>query len=187
MRVFSTCLMAFCFSTAGITAEAASRASTSSPELKSMSALVQEAHTRIDSPSWAALETPESLGVRDADDLEAPGTGRVLNSVRAIARLPRLAKPLAHMYRAVLFEGTVARATKMAMGMRVAQITGSPYTAAHLQRLLRATDGGHELLTKLQQSRSASSTDGESAQSLALDYPEWLTRISPGVTDEQFS
>lgn len=186
MRVFATCFMALGLSRTGICAEAASSAATSLPEGKSLSALIQEAHTRVDSPSWAALETPDSSGVRDVDDVEAPVTGRTLNSVRAIARLPRLAKPLGHMYRAVLFDGSVPRATKMAMGIQVAEITGSPYLAAHLQRLLRATDGGQELLTKLQKSRTASSTDAESAQSLALDYAEWLTRDIAGVTDERF-
>lgn len=164
----------------------ATRSESPAGAMKAVSELLQEARARVDSKPWGALEPADAVIVRDVETLEGQDTGRVMNSVRAIARVPRLAKPLAHLYCSVLLEGTIPRARKMGMGIRVAQITGSPYTVAHLERLLRSTDGGPQILSKLQKAGAGRSGDAESAETIALDYAEWLTRDIGGVTDERF-
>src|SRR5581483_2323047 len=119
------CCLALCSCSRPVKVEAKNSPSESPGQLRAVGELLQAARARVESKSWAALELRESGIIRDADRLEAPNGGRVLNSVRAMARVPRLGKPLAHLYRSVVVEGTVPRSTKLAMGMRVAQITNS--------------------------------------------------------------
>jgi hypothetical protein len=64
--------------------------------------------------------------------------------VRGLALLPDAAKPFASAFKAYLYSGSIAPETKMAMGLRVAQVYGSAYPAAHLQRLLRASNKGQK-------------------------------------------
>jgi alkylhydroperoxidase family enzyme len=148
--------------------------------------LLQAAKARVNSQPWGVLEAADSVVLKGIDTQEAPGSGRILNSVRAAARVPRLAKPFAHLYQSVLFEGGLPRATKMGMAMRVAQIVKSPYTAAHLERMLRNTEGGQEILGKIANGGGDFSGQQDSAVNSALDYADWLTRDIAGVTDERF-
>ncbi|HKX26442.1 MAG TPA: hypothetical protein VJ302_02005, partial [Blastocatellia bacterium] len=97
--------------------------------------------------------------------------------------LPNAAKPLALAFRAYLYEGTIEPETKMAMGLRIAQIYGSAYPATHLQRLLRASDRGQKLLGALQVNDLTSLSNGEQS---ALRYAELLTRDVHGVNDQEF-
>ena len=83
------------------------------------------------------------------DDLEPSGTGRVPNFVRAFSGRPGVPASVAHLMRVVLYSGSVRPETKMAMGIRVAQLDNSPYVAAYLEHMLRATGGGTSTLARL--------------------------------------
>jgi AhpD family alkylhydroperoxidase len=84
---------------------------------------------------------------------------------------------------AVLFKGTLAPELKAAMGLRIAQVNGSPYVAAHMLRVLKGKDRGSVL-------RSALEANGltrlSSSEQLALRYAELLTRSVNGVTPSEF-
>jgi alkylhydroperoxidase family enzyme len=152
----------------------------------SVNELLKAAKARVNSQAWGILEAADSAVLKGVDTREAPSNGRTLNSVRAAARVPRLAKPFAHLYRSVLFEGGLPRATKLGMAMRVAQIVRSPYTVAHLERMLRNTEGGQEILGRVANGGGDFSAQQESALNSALDYADWLTRDIAGVTDARF-
>ncbi len=125
-----------------------------------------------------AEETAEAL--RGADALEP---GRVPNFARALALLPKAAAPFAGAFKAYLYAGTIPPETKMAMGLRIAQVYGSAYPAVHLQRLLRASDRGRVVLGQLRAGSVASLTPAEQA---ALRYAELLTRDIHGVSEAEF-
>ena len=54
--------------------------------------------------------------------------------VRALGAVPASVEPMAALPDAVLFKGTLAPEIKAAMGLRIAQVNGSPYVAAHMLR-----------------------------------------------------
>lgn len=110
--------------------------------------------------------------------------GRVPNYARALALLPNAIKPYANAVRTFLYGGTIAPETKLAMALRIAQINQSPYTAAHVVRLLRASSHGVELLGCLQ---SGKTKDLSPAEQAALRYADLLTRDANGITDAEFS
>ncbi len=118
--------------------------------------------------------------INGADLLE---TGRIPNYVRAFALLPKAAKPFAATFKTYLYGGTIAPETKMAMGLRIAQIYGSPYPAIHLQRLLRASSNGQKVLAALNVNELAALNASEQA---ALRYAELLTRDISLLTDAEF-
>jgi AhpD family alkylhydroperoxidase len=90
---------------------------------------------------------------------------------------------MASLVDAVVFQGAVAPALKAAMGVRVAQVNGSPYVAAHLVRVLRGSDRGQVLLSALQRDALARLTWVEQ---LGVRYADLLTRSVHGVTPEEF-
>ena len=57
--------------------------------------------------------------------------------VIALGGVPQSAEPMAALADAVLFKGTIAPQVKAAMGLRIAQVNGSPYVAAHMLRVLK--------------------------------------------------
>jgi alkylhydroperoxidase family enzyme len=123
------------------------------------------------------------LAAAGLPSLEAPGSGRVPNYLRALASKPAAAKALATVVPAVLFGGTLTPATKLAMAYRVAQLQNSPYVAAHADRMLRALPDGTARRRALQDSR----LDGlPAADRLALRYAELLTTDIHGVDDQTF-
>jgi len=148
--------------------------------LTSLAALNQAAQEKLNAQPNVPLADDKADICAGADVLEA---GRVPNYVRALALLPNAAKPFAAAFRAYLYDGTVAPETKMAMGVRVAQVSGSAYPAIHLSRLLRATESGRKLLARLQADDLAQLTAGEQA---AIRYAELLTRDVHGVSDAEF-
>ncbi|MGH9838772.1 MAG: carboxymuconolactone decarboxylase family protein [Blastocatellia bacterium] len=148
--------------------------------LTSLDALNQLAKQKLNAQANVPLADEKADICAGADVLEA---GRVPNYVRALALLPNAAKPLAVVFKAYLYNGTVAPETKMAMGLRVAQVYGSAYPAIHLQRLLRASDSGRKLLARLQSNDLAAMTASEQA---AVRYAELLTRDVHGASDAEF-
>jgi uncharacterized peroxidase-related enzyme len=120
----------------------------------------------------------------DVPSLEPPGSQRIPNYVRVFSVMPQGAAPFAHLFQTVLFGGTIPAETKLAVGIRVAQINRSPYVAAHLQRFLRATPRGRTYLAALQAGQSANLPAADQA---AIRYADLLTRDIHGITDAEFA
>lgn len=148
--------------------------------LTSLEALNQLAKQKLNTQPNVPLADTSAEFIKGADVIEA---GKIPNYVRALALLPNAAKPFAATFKAYLYNGTVAPETKMAMGLRIAQVYGSAYPAVHLQRLLRASLSGQKLLAHLQANDLASMTNSQQA---ALRYAELLTRDINTVTDAEF-
>jgi AhpD family alkylhydroperoxidase len=148
--------------------------------LTSLEALNQAAKQKLDARPNVPLADEAADVCSGADVLEA---GRIPNYVRGLALLPDAAKPLAEAFRTYLYGGSIAPETKMAMGLRIAQVYGSAYPAVHLQRLLRVSDKGRKLLARLQADDLASMSAGEQA---AVRYAELLTRDIHGVSEAEF-
>ena len=121
--------------------------------LASITTLEEQARARVTVDPRISLLPPASPVFKNIGPLLQSDTGRVPNDVRAVAMLPDGPVGLAGVMKAFLFEGTVEPETKLAMALRMAQVNGSPYTAAHVVRLLRATDRGQVLLTALESGR----------------------------------
>ena len=148
--------------------------------LTSLEALNQAAKQKLKAQPNVPLADENGDICNGADVLEP---GRIPNYVRGLALLPDSAKPLAAAFKAYLYGGTIAPETKMAMGLRIAQIYGSAYPAVHLQRLLRASDRGRTLLAQLQANNLTSMSASEQA---AVRYAELLTRDILGVGETEF-
>ncbi len=148
--------------------------------LTSLEALNQAAQQKLSAQSNVPLADVTAEFVNGADVIEA---GKIPNYVRALSLLPSAAKPLADTFKAYLYNGTIAPETKMAMGLRIAQVYGSAYPAIHLQRLLRASGNGQKLLAALKTDSPATLSGGEQA---ALRYAELLTRDINLLTDAEF-
>lgn len=172
MKLFITLLLL----AASITASIAQDKTTLTP----LAALNQLAKQKLNAQANVPLADEKADLCIGADVLEP---GRVPNYVRALALLPNAAKPFATTFKAYLYDGTIAPETKMAMGVRIAQIYGSAYPAIHLQRLLRASPSGQKLLARLEANDLVSMTDSQQA---ALRYAELLTRDVHGVSDAEF-
>jgi AhpD family alkylhydroperoxidase len=127
-------------------------------------------------PRVALAEIKE---IKNADALE---TGRVPNYIKALAQNTKAAPQFANLVQTFLFGGSVSPETKMAMGLKIAQIYGSGYLYAQTNRWLRATDKGQNLLKSWEDKKSFSE-----AERIALDYAEKLTNDIHGVTDEDFA
>ncbi|HKX31367.1 MAG TPA: hypothetical protein VJ302_27020, partial [Blastocatellia bacterium] len=97
--------------------------------LTSLETLNRLAKQKVEAQANVPLAAETSEICAGADALE---TGKIPNYARALALLPNAAKPLALAFRAYLYEGTIEPETKMAMGLRIAQIYGSAYPATHL-------------------------------------------------------
>ena len=85
-------------------------------------------------PRVALAEVKE---MKNADALE---TANVPNYIKALAQNTKAAPQFANLVQTFLFGGSVAPETKMAMGLKIAQLYGSGYLYAHTNRWLLATD-----------------------------------------------
>ena len=167
---------------AGLAAES-SAASERQESGSALDELTRQARTRVDATARIALMPVNAAVFHGIDGLENAAHGRVPNYLRAFGTMPAAVQPLAHLVKSVLYSGAVEPETKMAMGLRIAQIYRSSYLAAHLQRFLRATEPGKRWLRALETGDAASL---KPAQRLALRYGENLTRDIHGVSDEDF-
>lgn len=158
-------------------AVAAEPASTSLAELNQMA---QQRRAASGAPARLPLADPPP-GV---SSLEAAGSGRVPNYLRAFAVMPQGAAPFSRLFETFIFGGTIAPETKQALGLRIAQVNRSPYAAVHLQRLLRTTPRGEALLAALRKEPRAKIGASDEA---ALRYAELLTRDVHGITDREFA
>ena len=149
-------------------------------KLISIDALNQAAKAKQTAQPNVPLAADNADFIKGADVLEA---GKIPNYARGLALLPKSAKPLAEAVKGYLYNGTIAPETKMAMGLRIAQIWWSAYPSVHLQRLLRASEKGQKLLVCLKANDEKSMSASEAA---ALRYAELLTRDVHGVSDAEF-
>jgi AhpD family alkylhydroperoxidase len=190
MRAFVTAFLTFIlfFSAFGQKAFR-DHSSTSKNETSKSSALVslakldQLARENVNAKPHTALadESNEILkAIKNADPLES---GNASNYIKALAQHTKASQNFAQLVQTFLYGGTLQPETKMAMILRVAQVYGSSYTAAHAQRWLKASDKGQAILTKLRANNIASLSQ---AEQLALVFVENLTRDVHGVSDADF-
>jgi AhpD family alkylhydroperoxidase len=149
-------------------------------ELAKLDALAKK---RIGAKARIALAAESSELFKGIENLEPPESNRVPNYLRAIAALPNATKPLARLVKTVIYGGTIAPESKLSMGLKIAQINGSPYVAAHLQRLLGASPRGQKALNCLKTNDLEAIS---AADRIALTYAELLTQDANGITDEVF-
>jgi AhpD family alkylhydroperoxidase len=117
--------------------------------------------------------------IKNADALE---TANVPNYIKALAQNTKAAPQFANLVQTFLFGGSVAPETKIAMGLKIAQIYNSGYLYAHTNRWLRATDKGQNLLKSWEDQKSFTE-----AEKIALDYAAKLTDDIHGVSEQDFA
>jgi AhpD family alkylhydroperoxidase len=149
-------------------------------ELSKLDAMAKK---RVSAKARIALVAESSELFKGIENLEPPESNRVPNYLRAIAMLPNATKPLAKLVKTVIYGGTVAPELKMSMGVKIAQINGSPYVAAHLQRLLAVSARGQKTLNCI---KSNDLETISAADRIALTYAELLTNDANGISDEVF-
>ena len=148
----------------------------------SLAALSEQARVRLQASPRVVLAPASAEVFRDLEGLEEPRGERIPNYLRALAAThPGAVQPMIRLLQAVLWHGAVPPETKLAMGLRIAQINRSPYLASHLDRYLRAMPQGPGLLAQV-----SSAATLESTPSLALGYAEKLTRNVNGVSKDDF-
>ena len=122
------------------------------------------------------------------EGLDSTMSGRVPNYLKAIAgTMPEAAPSFAHLFKTVLYGGTISPDIKAAMGLKIAQECGSPYLAAHLTRILKATEKGRALLSLSANGEPKHSEPKADAERLALRYATTLTKAVHGVNDTEFA
>ena len=143
--------------------------------LTSLANLAQQARDRVSATPRAALDP--AITTRSLGSPEAPAFTRALGGV------PGAVEAMAALPDAVLFQGTLPPEIKAAMGLRIAQVNGSPYVAAHMMRVLKGHERGKVLHSALE---SGVLTRLSTSEQLALRYAELLTRSVNGVTPSEF-
>lgn len=133
--------------------------------LTSLANLSQQARSRVSATPRVALDG--AVAVTSLGSPAAPAF------VRALGGLPQTTEPMARLPEAVLFKGTLAPELKAAMGVRIAQVNGSPYVATHMLRVLEGHERGKVLQSALEANALTRLTTSEQA---ALRYAEILTR-----------
>jgi len=150
---------------AGVVARAHPADSLQSRPLTSLANLSQQARARVSATPRTALDA--AVTVRSLGSPETPAF------VRALGTVPASVAPMAALPEAVLFKGTVRPEIKAAMGLRIAQVNGSPYVATHMVRVLKGNERGKVLQSALEASALTRLSTTEQA---ALLYAEALTR-----------
>jgi AhpD family alkylhydroperoxidase len=148
-----------------------------------LAVLDRQAQERTAGKAFVPL-APESDAIfSKIDSLEALGSGRVPNYLRAAAVLPNTVEPMSRLIKTFLYAGTIAPETKLGMALRIAQVNQSPYTAAHMQRLLKTSERGQFILTAIKSEKLATLTP---AEQLALSYADGMTRDIHAPSDAGF-
>lgn len=153
-----------------------------SPAAK-VSVLEDQAKLRVKATARVALAEETSEAFKGVETFEPASSNRIPNYVRGLAMIPNAPKQFAQLFKTFVYSGTIAPETKAAMGLRIAQVNGSPYVAAHTIRLLRESQQGAVLLGALRAEKLA---ELKPAEQRALRYAELLTRDAHGITDEEF-
>lgn len=150
--------------------------------LASFSSLEKAAREKTAAKPRLTVSNAEDVkNIKNADPLES---GSAPNYILALAAQTKAAPQMANLVQTFLFGGTVAPETKMAMGLKIAQIYNSPYLFAHASRWLRASATGQNWLKEFQGNKAIPISQSEK---LAFDYTELLTRDVHGVSDHDFA
>lgn len=120
--------------------------------------------------------------VKDIKNADALESVNVPNYIKALAQNTKAAPQHANLVQTFLFGGTVAPETKMAMGLKIAQLYDSGYLFAHTSRWLKASENGKNLLKNWDDKKSLSEPEVA-----AIDYAEKLTNDIHGVSDADFA
>jgi alkylhydroperoxidase family enzyme len=153
------------------------------PTLAPLAELDRKARSRVDGTARVALAAPDADALKSLDPTLLPAGDHVPNYLRALAVRPDSVAPFAKLVWAVHSAGKLEPEIKAAMGLRIAQVYGSPYVAVHEQRALRRLARGEKLLAAVKTGDEKSLTERER---LALLYAELLTRDVHGVKDADF-
>jgi alkylhydroperoxidase family enzyme len=159
------------------------RAAEPGPTLAPLAELDRKAKSRVDGTARVALAAPDVEAIKTLDASLLPVSDQVPNYLRALAVRPEAVAPFAKLVWAVHSAGKLEPEIKAAMGLRIAQVYGSPYVAVHEQRALRRLPRGETLLAAVKAGDEKSLTERER---LALLYAELLTRDVHGVKDADF-
>ncbi len=150
---------------------------TENVKLVSLSSLETAARLKLKSEPRVPLG--DVRDIKNADPLETPN---VPNYIRALAQTTKSATQYANLVQTFVFGGTVSPETKMAIGLRISQIYGSPYLYAQTSRWMRASERGRAMIADWDKRRSFSDSETK-----ALIYGEKLTNDIHGVTDNDFA
>lgn len=151
--------------------------------ITSIESLNERARQRIDTKARVALDAQTAGSFKEIHSLGYSNNGNVPNYVRALTLFPDVAKAFAGLAKAVIHDGPLAPEIKLAAALRVAQINNSAYTAAHVQRLLRASERGRSLLENL---ASGDLSSLREADRVALTYADALTNDVQAGSDTEF-
>jgi len=153
------------------------------PSSISVSMLEDQAQRRVGTKARIDLAPETSEAFRDVEPVLASDKGRIPNYARAVAPLKGTPGAFSQLVYTFLYAGSVEPETKMAMALRMSQLNGSPYAAAHVIRLLRTTSRGKTLLAAL---KSNSVSTLPEADQRALAYADAATREVHGLNDAEF-
>jgi AhpD family alkylhydroperoxidase len=153
------------------------------PALTPLAILEQEAHQRVNAKARVPLAESSSASFTGIETVESPGSDRIPNYLRAIAVLPKMPGPFAHLFRAFVLGGALPSETRLAMALRIAQVNNSPYTAVHIERLLRTTGRGRLILDAL---KSNTTNTLAIPEQRAVEFAEASTKHVDGLTDTEF-
>jgi AhpD family alkylhydroperoxidase len=153
--------------------------------LRPVSVAILEKQERTQAQAKPRIDlSPSGAGLIDfGDSLEPAGSENVPNYVKAFASRPGAPAAFAHAVRAFLYGGLVQPEVKLGMALRVAQLNGNPYVAAHVERLLRSTEEGKKVLLAI---RAEKISVLPIEQRLALKYADELSPEFGGVDDATF-
>jgi AhpD family alkylhydroperoxidase len=149
------------------------------PSYTSVAALAEQAKARV----GAKPRVPLAEAVAGAEGLRL-GAPDAPNYLRALGELPQATEPMAKLVQTFIYKGALPTELKAAIGLRIAQINGSPYVAAHALRVLRGSDEGERLAAAL----SKGTLDSlQPKEQLALKHIDALTRDVNGVSPDAFA
>ncbi len=171
------------FRTAAIMFCLIAAATTGASGAQTLATLELEARARVSAQARVPLSESASAQFKGIDTLEPEGSGRVPNYVRAIAGLPKMAGPFSHLFKTFITSSSLPSETKLGMALLIAQINESPYTVAHIERLLGATERGKIVLGAMKSGQTDTLTVQERQ---ALAYADALTKKVAGLSDPEF-
>lgn len=149
----------------------------------SLPALDARMKERAMAKARVSLPEANSDALKDLDAKELLEEGRTPSYLRALSPYPGAPTAFAHLFKSVLYTGELEPEVKLGMGLRIAQAYGAPYVAAHVERLLNATNRGRAMLAYI---RAGNFEKPATRDDFSLKYADWLTQDVHGVSDEDF-
>ena len=148
----------------------------------SLDQLSEQARARVGSAPRVPLAEASGLGWPELAPELRQGHSEAPSWFRAFSGMPGAAQPFAELVHAVLYRGRLAVELKAAMGLRMAQVNGSPYVAAHMIWVLRGSPVGRAVLKALRPGVAGLQPEIR----LDVEHAEALTLNVHGVSRAQF-